>query len=764
MHGLNEDAVQYRIDNDMVNNKSIRNSRSIKQIILSNIITLFNIINIVLFILVLTTGSLINTTFIFTILINTIVSILSEIKAKKMVDSLSITTVNKVKVLRGNGMVEILPTEVVLDDILYLTMGDTLMVDGVVLSSSLCEVNESIITGESDSIKKKKNDNVISGSIVTFGNMYVKVTSINENTYANKLIIEASKVKDKSSYLQKNINNILKVVTFLIIPTGIFLFITQYFYSGQTYKGAVLSSVAGIIGMIPEGLVLLTSIALTAGVIKLARKKVIIQKLNGIETLSCVDTLCLDKTGTITTGELEVIDVIPIDRTYDINNIVSNMLGEIVNATDIAMDNYFHKKNTMKVVERKPFSSKTKYSYVKFTDGEYALGALEYIIEDNINNYASISQYVIRGFRIISLVDYTKKKVIAFIIIRDNVRNSAKETLEYFDKQGVNIKIISGDNPITVSNILRQLEVSDYDKYISGLDLPSECNDKFRELVIKNKIFGRVTPSQKEMIIKVLKENSTVGMIGDGVNDILALKEADCGIALASGVSAARNISQVVLTDSDFSVLPSVLSEGRRVVNNIERVSSMYLIKTTYSFLISVLSIILSHEYPFYPVQLSLISAICVGIPSFFLALEPNYNIVKKGFIRKVFRNALPSGICVFLNVLFIIMISYIFKLDFNNYRFTIVAVTGYVTLRLLYNVSKPLTIIRKILLIFCFVTFYVLLFVYRNYLYVDNFNIITFIMLAVLIISSNYITEFLEMCYDKTIIALNREKVYEKE
>ena len=289
------------------------------------------------------------------------------------------------------------------------------------------------------------------------------------------------------------------------------------------------------------------------------------------------------------------------------------------------------------------------------------------------------------------------------------------------------------------------------------MDLPNECNQEFKELVLKNKIFGRVTPSQKEMIIKVLKENNTVGMIGDCVNDILALKEADCGIALASGVSAARNVSQVVLTDSDFSVLPSVLNEGRRVVNNIERVSSMYLIKTVYSFLLSFLSIILSHEYPFYPVQLSLISATCVGIPSFFLALEPNYNIVKKGFIRKVFRNALPSGICVFLNVLFIIMISYIFKLDFDYYRFTIVAVTGYVTLRLLYSVSKPLTTIRKILLVFCFLLFYICLFVYREYLYVNLFNVLTFILLAILIFSSNYITEFLEICYDKVMIYFSR-------
>ncbi len=757
MNGLNNDSVQYRINNDMVNNKNIRNSRSIKTIILNNVITLFNIINIILFILVLTTGSLINTTFIFTILINTIISILSEIKAKKMVDSLSIANVSKVKVIRNGKEKEIDPTEIVIDDLLHLILGDTLMVDGIVMKSDMCEVNESVVTGESDSIKKNKDDKVISGSIVTNGSMYVKVTAINEDTYANKLIKEASRVKDNSSYLKKNINNILKVVTVLIIPTGVALFITQYFHSGQTYNEAILSTVAGIIGMIPEGLVLLTSIALTAGVIKLARKKVIIQKLNGIETLSCVDILCLDKTGTITTGELEVIDVITINNQYDINNIIANIQGDIVNATDRALNNYFHKEKELEIIKRIPFSSKTKYTYVSFKEGEYALGALEYIIDDDINNYKELEEYVKNGYRILSLVDCKKRKAIAFIIIKDNIRNSAKETLDFFDKQGVNIKIISGDNPHTVANILKQLQVKDYDKCISGLDLPNEYNKEFKNLVYQNKVFGRITPNQKQMIIKALKEKNTVGMVGDGVNDILALKEANCGIALASGVSAARNVADVVLTEDDFSVLPNVLNEGRRVVNNIERVSSMYLIKTTYSFLLSVLSIILSHAYPFYPVQLSLISAICVGIPSFFLALEPNYNIVKKGFMKKVFRNALPSGICVFINILFIIMITYIFKLDFDKYRLTIVAATGYINLRLLYNVSKPLTLIRKILLVFCFITFYIVLFVYRNYLYVDSFNVLTFILLVLLIISSNYVTEFLEMCYDNIMKYFSR-------
>ena len=765
MDGLNRKDIEYRVNNGLVNNEDIKNSRTLKEIILTNTITLFNFIHLVLFVLVLTTGSIENATFVVSILFNTIIGIYQEIKAKIIVDKLKIVSTDKVTVIRDGKKEEILPTEIVLDDLLYLKAGDNLAVDARLIHSDNLEVDESIITGESDVILKKENDKLISGSIITAGDGYAKVVSINRDTYANKLIKEASKEVDDSSYLMKNINTILKVVTVLIIPVGILLFITQFFYSNQTYSESILASVAGIIGMIPDGLVLLTSISLTVGVIKMASKKVIIQRLSGIELLACVDTLCLDKTGTITDGSMEVKDVIYLDNDKDkINNIMANMVEEEGNATNIALYNYFKKTDEMKVINKVPFSSARKYSLTEFDEGIYAIGACEFITNKNVDDYDDITLYVNGGYRIITLVkckdkfDKDKNKIMAFIIVKDNIRKSAKETLNYFKEQDVNIKIISGDNPKTVSNLLRQLEIEDYDKYISGNDLPTDYNELVK-IVNNYNIFGRVTPQQKRSIVEALKTTGTIGYIGDGVNDILALKEADCGIALASGISAARSVSEVVLTDSDFAILPNIVNEGRRVVNNIERVASMYLIKTTYSFLISVLCIILNHEYPFYPIQLSLISAICVGIPSFFLAIEPNYKKVKKGFLVKVFRNALPSGICVFINVFFLMMISYIFSIDFDILRIVVVSTTGFLSLRLLYNISQPLSLLRKILVYSCFVTFYVLLIIFNKFLLVNNIKFISFVFIALLIFADIYISEFLEEAYDYVVDKVRKWK-----
>ena len=754
LDGLNKQQIDYRINNNLINNEDIKNSRNIKTILLSNIITLFNLIHIVLLILILTTKKIENAAFIFAIIFNTIISIYQEIKAKRIIDKLKLTSDTLVTVIREGKKCEINPNELLLDDILYLKQGDTLAVDAEIIKSNSLSVDEAIITGESDLITKKENDMLISGSIIVSGSAYAKVSSINRNTYANKLISEASKTKDDSSYLMKCINTILKIVTILIIPIGILLFITQY-HTNQNYISSVLGAVAGIIGMIPDGLVLLTSISLTVGVIKMAKDKVIIQKLSGIELLSCVDILCLDKTGTITTGNLEVVNVINKTETVDIKNIISGITEESGNATDNALLTYFGNQTTLNLIKKTPFSPYKKYSLTAFEEGIYALGALEYISNKKITDYEELKEYLDEGYRILTLVkcknEFNKEtnKLIGFIILKDTIRDNAEETLEYFKRQDVKIKIISGDNPITVSNILKQLKIEDYDKYISGNDLPNDYN-KLKEIVNDYIIFGRVTPEQKQQIIKALKETNTVGYIGDGVNDILALKESDCGIAMASGISAARSVSEVVLTNSDFAILPKIVNEGRRVINNIERVASMYLIKTVYSFLISLTCIILNHTYPFYPIQLSLISAICVGIPSFFLAIEPNYTKIEKNFLLNVFRNALPSAICVWLNVLFLIIISYILKIDFDLFRFTIVALTGYLNLRLLYNISKPLTLIRKILVYTCIITFYLLLIIFRNILLVTKINYLTIIFIILIALADNYIVNFLELIYDK--------------
>ena len=759
MDGLTRQEVEYRINNNLVNNENIKYTRSTKTIILTNIFTLFNFINIGLLILVLTTGSLQNGLFSVIIIINTIIAIIQEIKAKIILDNLKISTQEKVKVKREGKVEEILKTDIVIDDVLVLSSGDQVVVDSVILKSSNLEVDESIITGESDPIIKKKDDKLLSGAVIISGNCLAKVISIGKDNYEHKLIKEASNIEEEDSYLMKSVNKILKIVTFLIIPVGIILFVSQYFYSGQPYKEAILSTVAGVIGMIPEGLVLLTSLALTVGVIKMARRKVIIQKLSGIEMLSCVDVLCLDKTGTITDGSMEVIDIVNLTDD-NIEEIMFNMTSDkLVNATDKAIAKKFTKGNIYNVKKVIPFSSYRKYSAKVFDEYTYILGALEYITKENIGKYDKyLSKYIEKGYRIISLCKSKKDmdkeipsdaKVIAFIIIKDNVRLNAKETLKYFKDQEVDIKIISGDNPKTVSNIMKGLDFPNYDKYIEGNNLPTDYKDLV-SVVNHYTIFGRCTPKQKQLIIRALKEKSTVGMIGDGVNDILALKESDCGIALATGISAARSVSEVVLTTEDFSVLPKIVDEGRRVVNNIERVASMFLVKTTYSFILSILVIILSHEYPFYPVQLSLIGSICVGVPSFFLALEPNYNKVTGNFMVKVFKNALPSGICVFINIFFLIMITSLFNISYDDVRIIVVSLTGFINLRLLYNICKPLNLQRQILLIGCTITFFELLILLPSLFLVNKYSIINVIVIIIISIANTYIISFLEELYDK--------------
>ena len=764
MNGLQPHEVEYRINNNMCNNENIKNSRSIKVIILSNVMTLFNLINIVLFILVLTTGSFNNTFFIVTIFVNMIIGIYQEIKAKRIIDSLTISNTSKVCVVRGGKKINILPSEVLLDDVLYLKQGDSLVVDVEIIQSKYCEVDESIITGESNSIFKQNGDKIISGSIIICGEVYAKVVSINKDTYANNLIKEATGIRDDNSYLKKSINSILKIVTILIVPVGMLLFITQFYFSGQSYVESILSSVAGIIGMIPDGLVLLTSISLSVGVVKMAKSKVIIQKLNGIELLSCVDILCLDKTGTITDGSMKVIDCIYKNNELDIDNIISNMAINKVNITDIALSNYFKFKKKLDVIEYIPFSSTRKYSYFKFRNGIYALGALEYVTDKINEDFSELKDYIDNGYRIITLVECNNSfnkdtnKILAFIILKDNIRKNTKEILEYFKKQNIDIKIISGDNPKTVSNILKQLDIDDCDKYIS-FDKMDDNYERIKDMVKKYKIFGRVNPYQKQVIIKALKEENTVGMIGDGVNDILALKEADCGIALASGISAARSVSEIVLTDLDFAVLPQIVNEGRRVINNIERVASMFLIKTVYSFLLSILCIILTHEYPFYPVQLTLIGITCVGLPSFFLALEPNYKKVSKAFLVKVFKNALPSGVCVCVNIIFLMIFAHMFKLDFEIFRLTIVVTTGYLNLRLLYKVSLPLSFWHKILLCVSSISFILLLTLFKNFFLINVYNILSFLFIFVMIFIDNYIIDFLEIVYDKFILYIQKKR-----
>lgn len=756
MNGLTTKEVEFRIKNGLVN-KRVKYSRSIKDIILSNIFTLFNFINLFLFILVLTTKSYRNGLFAIVIVINTIISIYGEIKAKLIIDKLSIVNNTKVSVIRDGKTIKISPYDIVIDDIIVLKNGDVVPTDVLVLNSNLCEVDESIITGETKNVIKKKNDTIFSGSIIISGSLKAKVINVGLNNYSSRLIKEASYQKEEKTYLEKELNKVLKIVTILIIPIMIILFLIQYFVNNVSYNEAILYTTAGVIGMIPSGLILLTSVALSTGVIKMGLKKVIVQELNGIETLSCVDVLCLDKTGTITDGTLEVIKVIN-KSTFDINSIIKNMLNDnLVNQTDIALDKYFKTKDKLNIIKMIPFSSYRKYSMVCYENlNTFALGALEYMLPNAKMDEEALN-YAQEGYRVLTLIHSKEipedqkipshSKIIAYIILKDNIRKNIEKTLKYFTEQQVNIKIISGDNVSTISNVMKKVGYKDYEKY---LDCSNLNDEELINKVSDYQIYGRCNPYQKRLIIKTLKQKYTVGMVGDGVNDILALKEADCSIALTSNNGAAKSVSQIVILENDFNVLPDIVNEGRRVINNIERVASLYLVKTIYSFLLSILSIVLTMEYPFYPIQLTLIGTACVGLPSFFLTMLNDNRKVSKNFIKNVFKTSSCSGIAITINIIIILILSNILKTSIDTYKIVTVTLTGLINILILYKISKPITNIKKIILLITIVLFLSSLIFLRKIFILNKFNLNLLIITIAILIFDIIIIKYLEKLYEK--------------
>ena len=756
MNGLTTKEVEFRIKNGLVN-KRVKYSRSIKDIILSNIFTLFNFINLFLFILVLTTKSYRNGLFAIVIVINTIISIYGEIKAKLIIDKLSIVNNTKVSVIRDGKTIKISPYDIVVDDIIILKNGDVVPTDVLVLNSNLCEVDESIITGETKNVIKKKNDTIFSGSIIISGSLKAKVINVGLNNYSSRLIKEASYQKEEKTYLEKELNKVLKIVTILIIPIMIILFLIQYFVNNVSYNEAILYTTAGVIGMIPSGLILLTSVALSTGVIKMGLKKVIVQELNGIETLSCVDVLCLDKTGTITDGTLEVIKVIN-KSTFDINSIIKNMLNDnLVNQTDVALDKCFKTKEKLNIIKMIPFSSYRKYSMVCYENlNTFALGALEYMLPNTKMDEEALN-YAKEGYRVLTLIHSKEipedqkipshSKIIAYIILKDNIRKNIEKTLKYFTEQQVNIKIISGDNVSTISNVMKKVGYKDYEKY---LDCSNLNDEELINKVSDYQIYGRCNPYQKRLIIKTLKQKYTVGMVGDGVNDILALKEADCSIALTSNNGAAKSVSQIVILENDFNVLPDIVNEGRRVINNIERVASLYLVKTIYSFLLSILSIVLTMEYPFYPIQLTLIGTACVGLPSFFLTMLNDNRKVSKNFIKNVFKTSSCSGIAITINIIIILILSNILKTSIDTYKIVTVTLTGLINILILYKISKPITNIKKIILLITIVLFLSPLIFLRKIFILNKFNLNLLIITIAILIFDIIIIKYLEKLYDK--------------
>ena len=654
--GLTKEEVEERIKENKVNYDTSLPTKSIKTIVRENIFTLFNLINILLGVAVFCVGSYKNLLFLIVIFCNTAISIIQEINSKKAVDKLSILAQAKVNCIRDGEKQEIGINSIVLDDLLMLETGNQIVADSIILEGEV-EVNESFITGESDVIYKRKGDTLLSGSFVVSGKCKAEVIHIGDENYTSKISSGAKYVKKVNSEIMKSLNGIIKIVSIAIVPIGILLFFNQLGLTENSFKNAVVNTVAAIIGMIPEGLVLLTSTVLAVSVIRLSKRKVLVQELYCIETLARVDTLCLDKTGTITGGTMEVNDIIEITKSKEE---LEEILSEISSASDDnnstieAIRAKYKNKQKWKVINKIPFSSQKKWSGVCFKDkGSYIIGAPEFVLREKYDEYKERIEKYSNDYRVIIVAnsegDFIEKElpdkleVLGFVLISDVIRKEANKTLKYFKEQGVNIKIISGDNPITVSKIAKRAGVENSEKYINMQEIKTK--EQLEKAAKEYTIFGRVTPVQKKELVQALKkEGHTVAMTGDGVNDVLALKEADCSIAMASGSDATRNVAELVLLDSNFASMPEIVLEGRRTINNIERSATLFLVKTIYASILAIIFLFVNMPYPFMPIQLTLISTVTIGIPSFVLALEPNKERIKGKFLRNVISRALRNS------------------------------------------------------------------------------------------------------------------------
>ena len=742
MTGLTDEQVNERIAEGKVNADENPNTRTYKQIIKENTLTFFNFLNIVLLVLVLLVGSYKNAFFVCIIVINTLIGIAQEIRAKKTIDKLAILTARKSVVIREGQKWTVPTEELVLDDIVCLKTGDQVPADAKVLEGSV-EVNESLLTGESDNLPKNVGDELFSGSFVTSGEASCQIIHVGKDNYAAQITSEAKEFKRHNSELKNSLNAILKVISIIIVPIGALLFYKQYYIVGDTFRDSVVSMVAGVLGMIPEGLVLLTSVALTLGALVLANKKTLVQELYCIETLARVDTLCLDKTGTITEGTMCVERVEPYENTVETVNetetseetdksadaagksveetetdsafrnkisiIMCNMMYVLKdqNATIDALRKQFPAKQDMTLKHVIPFSSDRKYSGAVFEEnGTYLMGAAQFLFpEDNQELTARCQKYAEEGLRVLVLAHSEQMtegtelpeglKPLALMLLTDVIREEAPDTLAFFDSQEVDLKVISGDDPVTVSAIAKRAGLKNAENYVDATTLTTE--EELQDAVAQYSVFGRVTPQQKKAMVQALQsQGHTVAMTGDGVNDVLALKEADCSIAMAQGSDAAKNIANVVLLDSNFASMPHIVNQGRRVVNNIRTAASMFLIKTMFSVMLSLLTIFFGDTYPFEPIQMSLISACAVGIPTFLLAQENNYEKIDHTFLRHVFINAFPAALTISSCVFAIMLVCQNVYHSTDMLNTACVLVTGWNYMAALKTVYAPLNAYRK--------------------------------------------------------------------
>ena len=723
-------------------------SKSYKEIIKQHVFTLFNGINVVLAIFVFFTGSYRNMLFMITVILNMSIGLFQEIRSKRMLDKLSLLNQPKIHVIWDDTEIELNIQEIEVDDVLVLYAGDEIGVDGHIISGSI-ECDESMLTGESDAVYKKEKDTLLSGSFVVSGKCWMHVDKVGQDTYAYSILKHAKRFKRYPSQLRDSIDTIIKWCTYILIPLGCALFIKQLIKTN--YTTATLNTVAAVVGMIPEGLVFLTSVALAISAYKLGKQDVLVQELYCIETLARTDTLCLDKTGTLTQGKLSVCHV---EENENIDGILGDMMQALPddNATATAIRNYFKARDYKKVVSYLPFSSQRKYSSVTFADGEYKLGAYSYIakeIDSEVEKH--IEHYTSQAMRVVVLMK--DDSVLAYICLQDELRPDAKDTLNFFKKQGVDIKLISGDDPKTVEALARKAGFTSKSIDMSSVEDVDSVVDSYS-------IFGRVTPEQKkELVLALKRRNKTVAMTGDGVNDVMALKEADCSIAMGSGSQACKSVASLVLLENQMNALPVILYQGRCVINNIQRTASLFLVKTIFSIGLSLLTLVCLKNYPFKPIQLTLISALATGIPSFVLTLEPNGNIVKGNFLRNVISKALPGAICVICSVIGVSILGHFVSISPSEYSTMCTILAGVNALIVLIRVCVPMTLLRKILVTIMCMIFIGSIILCKNFFYIVHLRWYEIIYIILNICLIPFILTFVSYWVKVFLRKLNRKK-----
>lgn len=774
--GLSAEQLRERQKNGLTNATPASNTRSEAQIIKENSLTFFNLIFIVLGLALALVGSFKNMLFLVVAIANTVLSIYQELRAKRAVDQLTLVAVGTLPAVRSGEMMPIRTDRLVRDDIVEFAAGDQICADAVVRTGQL-QVNESLLTGEADAVVKNPGDELRSGSFVVSGRARAELTQVGAGSYAARLAAEAkNNLRTAKSEMMKSLTRLITVVGIALIPLGILLFLNHYLpaFQNLSLKASVESTVAALVGMIPEGLYLLTSVAIAVSSMKLARSRVLVQDMNCIETLAHVDVLCVDKTGTITQPEMEVSDVQPLDAERFPYESIETILAAFYygetpdNETARAMTEQFAEKTDWKAVKRIPFSSSTKWSAADFgKNGAYLIGAPEFILAERYESVRSSAEaWASRGCRTLLLARYdgdlTRPPVsenvvpVALVFLTNRLRPDAKETFRYFAEQGVSIRVISGDNPLTVSEVAAAAGIEFAERYVDAVTLQTEQD--YDEAVREYTVFGRVTPDQKRRLVRAFhRQGHTVAMTGDGVNDVLALKDADCGIAMASGAQAASQVAQIVLLDSQFSAMPGIVAEGRRVINNIQRAAALFLVKNIFSFVFTVILFFLNVAYPLQAIQLSLISTLTIGIPSFFLALEPNYARVEGRFMHNVIRRAMPGGLTNVVLVLLASLLTMCFRLpqaQLNSLAVCILAAVGLVTL---YRVSLPFTRLRLAVLVTVSAAMLFCLLVIPGFFNLSYLTLPTALLLALLLLACPTVMRIFLLIFDKRTAKLDQ-------